>query len=150
MQDIADDLDLSVVTVSKILRNQGSFKPATRERVLRRARQLNYRANWVARSLVMRRSFTIGLLLPDFTHSFFAEIAKAIANTVRPHGYHVFTSYFEVDPSLDASEAAALIDRQVDGLVIASSQSSAERQLFERIKKQGVRIVLIDRPLAGA
>lgn len=150
MKDIADDLQLSVVTVSKILRNKGRFRAETRERVLRRAREMDYRANWIARSLAMRRTFTIGLLLPDFTHSFFAEIAKAIADTVRPHGYHVIISYFEEDPQLEKSEAEALIDRQVDGLVIASAQPSADTQLFERARKRNLPVVLIDRPLIGA
>src|SRR5438045_386697 len=77
MMDIARDLNVSVVTVSKVLRNQGKISDSTRKRVLRRAKQLNYQMNWVARSLVTRRTFTIGLLLPDFTHPFVAEIAKA-------------------------------------------------------------------------
>src|SRR5215467_15157447 len=95
MTDIARDLKVSVVTVSKGLRNDGRISAATRKRVLRRAKELNYQMNWVARSLVTRRTYTIGLLLPEFTHSFFAEIAKAVASTVRPSGYHVIVSYFE-------------------------------------------------------
>src|SRR5579863_1239616 len=122
MLDIARDLNVSVVTVSKVLRNQGRISEATRERVLRRAKQLNYQMNWVARSLVTRRTYTIGLLLPEFTHPFFAEIARAVAQTVRPHGYHVVISCFEEDPSLELSEADSLLARQVDGLVIASAQ----------------------------
>ena len=76
MMDIARDLKVSVVTVSKALRNQGKVSERTRRRVLQRAKQLNYQTNWVARSLVTRRTYTIGLLLPEFTHSFFAEIAR--------------------------------------------------------------------------
>jgi LacI family transcriptional regulator len=98
MLDIARDLKVSVVTVSKALRNQGRISTATRKRVLRRAKELHYQMNWVARSLVTKRTYTIGLLLPDFTHPFFAEIARAVAQTVRPHGYHVVISYFEEDP----------------------------------------------------
>ena len=92
MMDIAKDLNVSVVTVSKVLRNQGRISDATRKRVLRRAKELNYQMNWVARSLVTRRTYTIGLLLPEFTHPFFAEIARAVAQTVRPHGYHIVIS----------------------------------------------------------
>jgi len=105
MQDIAKDVGVSVVTVSKVLRNKGEISAATRARVLRRAKALNYQTNWIARSLVTRRTFTIGLLLPDFTHPFFAEIAKAVAETVRPHGYHVIISYFEESPELERNES---------------------------------------------
>ncbi len=147
MQDIARGLNVSVVTVSKVLRNQGKISVATRNRVLRRAKKLNYQANWIARSLVTRRTFTIGLLLPDFTHPFFAEIAKAIAETVRPHGYHVIISYFEENPQLEKSEAVSLLARQVDGLILASAQSGAGA--FEHIQQRNTPFVLIDRPIAG-
>jgi len=96
---------------------------------------------------VTRRTFTIGLLLPDFTHPFFAEIAKAVAETVRPSGYHVIVSYFEEDPELERNEAGSWMARQVDGLIAASAQSSPD--LFEGILARKVPLVLIDRPIPG-
>src|SRR5580698_1810631 len=149
MQDIAKDLKVSVVTVSKVLRNQGRISDATRKRVLRRAKELNYQMNWVARSLVTRRTYTIGLLLPEFAHPFFAEIARAVAQKVRPHGYHVVISSFEEDPELEASEADSLLARQVDGLIIASSQPARKLSMFNRLRDRNVPYVLIDRPVAG-
>ena len=149
MMDIARDLKVSVVTVSKALRNQGKISTATRQRVLRRAKQLNYQMNWVARSLVTRRTFTIGLLLPEFTHSFFAEVARAAAQSLRPHGYHVITSYFDEDPELELSEADSLLARQVDGLIIASAQPVHSLDLFRRIEERNVPYVLVDRPIPG-
>jgi LacI family transcriptional regulator len=149
MMDIARDLRVSVVTVSKVLRNQGRISPATRKRVLRRARELNYQMNWIARSLVTRRTYTIGLLLPDFTHPFFAEVAKSVAQAVRPHGYHVIISYFEEDPELEAVESESLLARQVDGVIIASVQPHGRVELFEQIRARKVPYVLIDRPIPG-
>ena len=147
MLDIAKDLKVSVVTVSKVLRNQGRISDATRQRVLRRAKELNYQTNWVARSLVTRRTFTIGLLLPEFTHPFFAEIALAVAQTVRPQGYHVVLSCFEEDPELESSEADSLLTRRVDGLIVASSQRGSA--MFKRLQERRIPFVLIDRPIAG-
>jgi len=149
MMDIARDLKVSVVTVSKVLRNQGRISAATRKRVLRRASDLHYQMNWVARSLVTRRTYTIGLLLPEFNHPFFAEIARVVAQTLRPHGYHAIISYFEEDPELERSEADSLLARQVDGLIIASAQPAGCLDLFERIQRRNVPYVLIDRPIAG-
>jgi LacI family transcriptional regulator len=148
MQDIARDLKVSVVTVSKALRDKGSISTATRNRVRKRAQELNYQMNWVARSLVTRRTYTIGLLLPDFRHPFFAEIAKAVAETVRRQGYHVIISYFEEDAELEATEAESLVARQVDGLIVASAQAP-RNELFKRIRERKVPFVLIDRPIAG-
>ena len=149
MQDIANDLNVSVVTVSKVLRNQGRISDATRKRVLCRAKELNYQMNWVARSLVTRRTFTIGLLLPEFAHPFFAEVARAVAHTVRPQGYHVLISSFEEDPELEASEIDSLLARQVDGLIIASSQPPSQLKVFKRVQERKTPYVLIDRPIAG-
>ena len=149
MADIARDLGVSVVTVSKSLRNKGSISVATRKRVLERAKELNYQTNWLARSLVTRRTFTIGLLLPDFRHPFFGEIAKAVADAVRPSGYHVVISYFDEDAGIEANEADALVARQVDGLILASAQPPDDIALFERLQQRKVPFVLIDRPIAG-
>src|SRR5712692_6593348 len=145
MMDIARDVNVSVVTVSKVLRNQGKISDSTRKRVLRRAKELNYQMNWVARSLVTRRTFTIGLLLPDFTHPFFAEIAKSVAETIRAHGYHVIISYFDENPELEKTEAESLLARQVDGLILASAQPGAKA--FADMQRRKVPFILIDRPL---
>ena len=139
MSDIAKDLDLSVVTVSKVLRNQGSISAATRKRVLQRAKELDYRTNWIARSLVTGRTFTIGLLLPDIRHPFFAEIAKAVSESVRPGGYHVLISYFEEDAKLEMTEAESLVARRVDGLILASAQSGDDGGLFRYLREQRMR-----------
>jgi LacI family transcriptional regulator len=149
MLDIARGLNVSVVTVSKVLRNQGKISAATRKRVLKRAKELNYQTNWIARSLVTRRTYTIGLLLPDFTHPFFAEIAKTVAETVRPQEYHVIVSYFEEDPVLEKKEAEALVARQVDGLIMASAQTPDNLELFDTIRQRKIPFVLIDRPIPG-
>ena len=149
MLDIARDLNVSVVTVSKVLRNLGKISASTRRRVLQRAQELNYQTNWIARSLVTRRTFTVGLLLPDFTHPFFAEVAKSVAGSIRPHGYHLIISYFEEDPALERNEVDSLVSRQVDGLIVASAQSPDRLELFEGIRKRKVPFVLIDRPIAG-
>jgi LacI family transcriptional regulator len=117
--------------------------------VLQRAKQLNYQMNWVARSLVTRRTFTIGLLLPEFTHSFFSEIARSVAQTVRPRGYHMIISGFEEDPELEVNEAESFLARQVDGLIIASAQPARRLDLFRRIQKRDVPYILIDRPIPG-
>ena len=72
MKDIAQDLGVSVVTVSKVLRNHQDISTATRDRVLQRMKELDYRPNLAARSLVTGKSFMMGLVAPDLAHPFFA------------------------------------------------------------------------------
>lgn len=149
MLDIARDVNVSVVTVSKVLRNQGRISEATRQLVLRRAKELNYQMNWVARSLVTRRTYTIGLVLPEFAHPFFGEIARAVGRTVRPQGYHLVISSFEEDPEVEISEVDSLLARQVDGLIIASSQLPRQKAMFQRVQQRKIPYILIDRPVPG-
>ena len=126
LKDIAGDLGLSVVTVSKVLRNHPDIGEATRKRVLKRMKELNYQPNYAARSLITGQSWTIGLVVPDLLHPFFAQIAKAITAEVRKEGYSLFISSSDEDPDLEMQEIDKLIARRVDVMLIASAQSTTE------------------------
>lgn len=149
LKDVARDLDVSVVTVSKALRDQSDISPATKKRILKRARELKYRPNWIARSLVSGRTHTIGLVVPDLMSSFFAEVAKGISEKVRPGGYHVVISISEENPQLEREEVDSLLARRVDGLVLASAQPPTCTDLFRAVEEHRVPYVLIDRKIAG-
>jgi LacI family transcriptional regulator len=147
MKDIAKDLGLSVVTVSKVLRRHPDIGEETRKRVLRRVRELDYQPNVLARSLVTGRSFLIGLVVPDLLHPFFAEVAKAVSTVVGQRGYSVMISSSEEDAEMEEREIRQMVARQVDALVIASCGN--ETAAFERMDRQGQPYVLIDRELPG-
>jgi LacI family transcriptional regulator len=149
LKDIAHDLNVSVMTVSKVVRGCADVGPETRKRVLARIKELNYQPNWVARSLAARRTFIVGLIVPDLMHSFFAEIAKGISNALRPMGYDVVICNSEEDAALEASEIDRLLARQVDGLILASAQPPSATDPFARIEARGVPFVLIDRRFAA-
>ncbi|HTS61269.1 MAG TPA: LacI family DNA-binding transcriptional regulator [Candidatus Acidoferrales bacterium] len=150
LKDIARDLNVSVMTVSKVVRGCADVGAETRSRVLARIKELNYQPNWVARSLAARRTFIIGLIVPDLMHSFFAEIAKGVSATIRPLGYDVVICNSEEDGEFEASEVERLLARQVDGLLIASALPPDRTDVFERIEARGVPYVLIDRRFSDA
>lgn len=143
MKDIARDLGLSVVTVSKVLRDHPDIGEETRKRVLQRVKELDYEPNILARSLVTGRSYLIGLIVPGLIHPFFAEIAKALSKTIVDKGYSLIVSSSEEDPALEAREIRHLLARRLDALVIASS--GRDTQLFRRMRSQSQPFVLIDR-----
>jgi LacI family transcriptional regulator len=148
LKDIAQDLNVSVMTVSKVVRGCADVGAETRGRVLARIKELNYQPNWVARSLAARRTFMIGLIVPDLMHSFFAEIAKGVSGAIRPLGYDVVICNSEEDCAVESSEVDRLLARQVDGLLLASAQPPASLEVFKRIAARGVPYVLIDRRFA--
>jgi len=147
MKDIARDLGVSVVTISKVLRNHPDVSDKTRERVLARVRELDYRPNLAARSLVTGRTYLVGLVVPDLLHPFFAEIAKSISEVLRAHGYYLIVSSSEEDPNLEEQEIDQLLARRLDTLIIATCRPTVD--LFFRIERQKTPYVLIDRILPG-
>jgi LacI family transcriptional regulator len=147
MKDIAEDLGLSVVTISKVLRDHPDIADETRKRVLKRVKELDYHPNLMARSLVTGHSYLVGLIVPDLLHPFFAEVAKSLSETVRRRGYSLIISSSEEDPKLEAREIQQLLARQLDALVIASA--ATDLQAFERMDRNGLPYVLIDRELFG-
>jgi LacI family transcriptional regulator len=147
MKDIARDLGVSVVTISKVLRNHPDVGDETRERVLARVKELDYRPNLAARSLVTGRTYLVGLIVPDLLHPFFAEIAKALSDVLRQSGYYLIVSSSEEDPEIEEQEVNQLLARRLDTLIVASCRSTVD--LFFRIEKQQTPYVLIDRRLPG-
>lgn len=147
MKDIARDLGVSVVTVSKVLRNHADISEETRERVLKRMKELDYRPNLAARALVTGRTHIIGLVVPDLVHSFFAQVAKGLSTVLRTKGYSLIISSSEEDPELEREEVDQMLSRRVDALIVASAQHSLDS--FRRIEDQQVPYVLLDRKFEG-
>lgn len=147
MKDIAQDLGVSVVTVSKVLRNHSDISKETRNRVLKRMKELNYRPNLAARALVTGRTHSVGFVVPDLGHPFFAEVARGLSRVFRKKGYSLLIASSEEDPALEREEIEQLIIRRVDALILASTQWTVAS--FLRIEEQQIPYVLIDRQFAG-
>ena len=147
MKDIARDLGVSVVTVSKVLRNHSDISAETRKRVLLRMKELHYQPNPAARALVTGRTNLIGLIVPDLVHPFFAEVAKGISSSLRSQQYSLIIASSEEDASLERREINQMLARRVDALILASTQSSPET--VRRIQDQNLPYVLLDRRIAG-
>lgn len=147
MKDIARDLGVSVVTVSKVLRNHSDISEATRQRVLKRMKELNYQPNLTARALVTGRSYTVGLVVPDLVHPFFAQLAKGISSVLRAQGYSLILASSEEDPVLESEEINRLLARSLDAFIIASTQPSVEG--LRRLREAETPCILVDRRFEG-
>lgn len=147
LKDIARDLGVSAVTVSKVLRNHEDISAETRNRVLKRIKELNYQPNLAARALVTGRSHLIGLIVPDLVHPFFAELAKGVSGLLRSRGYGLVIASSEEDPELEKQEIGQMLARRLDALLIASTQWTVES--FRKIEEQQRPYVLVDRKFSG-
>jgi len=142
IKDIARDLGVSSMTVSKALRNQFDISEATRKRVIKRAEELGYQPNLVARGLVTRRTYMIGMVIPDLMDSFFAEVVKGAAKRIKSHGYQVVIQDSEGDANAEMGQIETLLAHSIDGLIVASAQSNG-RWLHRTLGKSKIPCVLI-------
>ena len=145
MKRIAQDLGVSITTVSKVLNKRADIGETTRARVLARVAELSYQPNAVARSLTLRRTHTLGIVIPDLMHSFFVEVTAGIEAVVHARGYGMLLCNSEEDPRKERSELQLLSQRQVDGIVLASAAASANTDLLHHLTSRGVGLVMIDR-----
>ena len=147
LKAVAERVNLTPSTVSHVLTDSPAARSVpqkTKDRILAAARKLNYQPNWVARSLAGRRTFMLGVIVPDLMHSFFAEIAKGISTTICPLGYDVVICNSEEDSAVESSEVDRLLGRQVDGLILASAQPPSATDVFDRIEARGVELSAVD------
>ncbi len=143
MKDIARELGVSVVTISKALRDHPDISKATRERILLKVKELGYRPNLTARSLVTGRSSLIGLIVPDLIHPFFTYIARGLSLAMREQGYFLVVSSSEEDPELEREQIEQMLAHRLDALIVATCQSSAES--LGNIQQGDTPLVLLDR-----
>jgi len=145
MKRIAGELGVSITTVSKVLNNHADISEATRTRVLAKVEELGYQRNAVARSLSLRRTHTLGIVIPDLMHSFFVEVIAGIEPVASNRGYGVLLCSSSEDPVKERSELEMLRGRQVDGVVIASAQGTGNADVLQQLVKRDTSLVMIDR-----
>lgn len=148
LKDIAEALDVSIVTVSKVVRGKADVSAETRERILRKMEELNYKPNMLARSLASGRSYTIGLIVPDIADPFFAELARSLGAALRREQYQLLLASADESPSVEQHEIENLLQRGVDALLIASCQTD-EAGLAAALKHR-TPTILLDRMLPQA
>src|SRR6267378_3829064 len=145
MKRIAGELGVSITTVSKVLNNHADISEATRSRVLAKVEELGYLRNAVARSLSLRRTHTLGIVIPDLMHSFFVEIIAGIEPVASVRGYGLLLCSSSEDPGKERAELDMLRGRQVDGVVVASAHASGNTDMLQQLVKHGTTVVMIDR-----
>jgi LacI family transcriptional regulator len=145
MKRIAGELGVSITTVSKVLNNREDIGHATRARVLAKVAELGYQPNAVARSLTLRRTRTLGVVIPDLMHSFFVEIVAGLETVASARGYGLLLCSSNEDPTKERAEIDMLRQRQVDGIILASANAAGNTDLLQRLGSLGIGLVMIDR-----
>src|SRR5215212_220563 len=143
MKRIAGELGVSITTVSKVLNHRQDIGHATRARVLAKVAELGYQPNAVARSLTLRRTHTLGIVIPDLMHSFFVEIVAGLEQAASARGYGLLLCSSNEDPGKERVGIDTLRHRQVDGVVLASVDASGNTDLLQRLAAVQIGLVMI-------
>ncbi len=146
LKDIADRLGVSTALVSYVLNDQEKEKRVGAEiakKIRQVAEELNYQPNQIARSLRMQSTKSIGMIVADIANPFFANLARIIENEANKYGYTVFFGSSDEDPKKSELLMNTLLNRQVDGFILAPAQG-AQGQI-EKLLNRKIPTVLIDR-----
>ncbi|WP_109697738.1 LacI family DNA-binding transcriptional regulator [Chitinophaga deserti] len=144
---LARELNLSVSTISKALRDSHEISPATKSRVLQLAARLNYQTNPYASSLRGKKSRNIGIVIPEVADSFFSLAINGIDATIKAKGYHSIICLTHEDFSNEQAILKELQNGRVDGVLMSVSSETTSGKHIRALMEQHVPVVLFDRVL---
>ncbi len=138
--DVAREAGVSMATVSRVVNGNPNVKPATRKKVLETIERLGYRPNAVARGLASKKTTTVGIVIPDISNTFFAEVVRGIEDIASMYHYNIILSNSDNNVEKELSLINTLLEKQVDGLLFMGGEVTEEH--LHIFKTASVPIVL--------
>lgn len=145
LADIAREAGVSKATVSLALNGKPGVAPATRRRILEIAERLNYQPNASAKSLALQRTHTLGVIVPDITSPFYAELVKGVEKEASENGYYLMLCTTTGKPSREKMYLRLLGEQRVDGLIFITPRG--DETLIHQIHSAGFPLVVVDRDI---
>lgn len=148
LKQIAKELDVSISTVSKSLRDSPEISEDTRQKVQAFAKLYNYKPNLIALSLKNKKTKTIGIIIPEIVHHFFATVISGIEHVANEHGYNVIVTLSDESFDKEVINMEMLANGSIDGFIMSLSKETQYRRDFHHISEvinQGMPVVMFDR-----
>ena len=148
LKQIAKELDVSISTVSKSLRDSPEISEDTRLKVQAFAKLYNYKPNLIALSLKNKKTKTIGIIIPEIVHHFFATVISGIEHVANEKGYNVIVTLSDESFDKEVINMEMLADGSIDGFILSLSKETQLRRDFHHISEvinQGMPVVMFDR-----
>lgn len=124
LEDVAKEVGVSTMTVSRAVNGRPGVGPELRSRILEVAGSLGYRPNRAARGLAGTRTSTLGIVIPDISNPFFSILVKGATDVARAADKNVFIMNTDEDPALERAAIASLSGEAIDGVIVAGSRLS--------------------------
>ncbi|MHA7842335.1 MAG: LacI family DNA-binding transcriptional regulator [Winogradskyella sp.] len=148
LKQIARELEVSISTVSKALRNSAEISEDTKQKVQAFAKLYNYRPNNIALSLKNRKTNTIGIIIPEIVHHFFSKVIRGVELVANKRGYNVIVGLSNESFSKEVINMEMLANGSIDGFILSISKETQQLQdyhHFNETMSQGMPIVMFDR-----
>lgn len=145
IKEIAKQLNISASTVSRALNGHPAIGLRTRTRVQELARQLNYEPNQTALFFQQRKTYTIGVILPELSEMFFSASISGIEDVAEKNNYTVLLGQSHDDEKREQKIVETMKNHRVDGLVVSISKNTDNYEHFESLKKYDIPVVFFDR-----
>ncbi|MBS1533229.1 MAG: LacI family DNA-binding transcriptional regulator [Bacteroidetes bacterium] len=145
IKEIARILNISASTVSRALHDHPSIGAVTREKIKKLARELNYEPNQSAIFFQKGKTFTIGVVLPELTETFFSVAVSAIEDIAYQKNYTVIVSQSHDDEQRERLLVEKMKNNRVDGLLVSVAKSTSKYDHFDMLKRYGIPVVFFDR-----
>ncbi len=148
LKHIAKELDVSISTVSKSLKNSSEISEDTREKVQAFAKLYNFKPNNIALSLKNRKTKTIAVIIPEIVHHFFATVISGIESIANENGYNVIVCLSNESFDKEVINMEMLAGGSIDGFIMSLSKGTQSKGDFHHIQEvinQGMPVVMFDR-----
>lgn len=148
LKQIAKELDVSISTVSKSLRDSPEISEDTRQKVQAFAKLYNYKPNNIALSLKNRKSKTICIIIPEIIHHFFATVISGVERVANEKGYNVIICLSDESFDKEVLNMEMLANGSIDGFIMSLSKETQQKRDFHHISEvisQGMPVVMFDR-----
>lgn len=148
LKQIAKELDVSISTVSKALRDSAEISEDTRKKIKAFAKLYNYKPNNIALSLKNRKSKTIGVIIPEIVHHFFTTVISGIEQVANEKGYHVIICMSNNSFDKEVINMELLANGSTDGFIISVAKETQQKQDYHHLNEvinQGMPLVMFDR-----
>lgn len=146
IKDIAKKLGLSTSTVSRALSDSWEIKKETKELVIKTAAELNYHPNTQAKGLVTKKSYTIGIVVPELVTSFFPMIISGIQKILMHEGYQILITQSNESAETERTNLSLLEQHMVDGIIISTtSDSFVNSDMYQSLQDNGIPLVFFNR-----
>ncbi len=145
LKQIAENLGISVTTVSKALKNYTDVSKKTKALVKEEAKKLNYKPNVFAVNLRTKESKTVGLIIPEVVHHFFSSVINGIIEEAERKGYLVIILQSNESYELEKKQVDLLISKRVDGIMISLANDTVDTSHLLEVKEHDIPLVMFDK-----